>query len=71
MEEKKALYGAGGGRTLTVSLPTDFKSVASAYSATAPLRCAETYFTIIVNFGKAIGHISFLQFPSLYEEYPV
>ena len=28
--------GARGGRTLTVSLPTDFKSVASADSAIAP-----------------------------------
>ncbi len=30
--------GARGGRTLTVSLPTDFKSVASADSAIAPTR---------------------------------
>ena len=30
------LCGARGGRTLTVSLPTDFKSVASADSAIAP-----------------------------------
>ena len=29
---------ARGGRTLTVSLPTDFKSVASADSAIAPTR---------------------------------
>ena len=32
----KASCRAGGGRTHTVSPPTDFKSVASAYSATAP-----------------------------------
>ena len=32
----QASYRAGGGRTHTVSLPTDFKSVASAYSATTP-----------------------------------
>ena len=31
------LCGARGGRTLTVSLPTDFKSVASADSAIAPV----------------------------------
>ena len=31
-------YGARGGRTLTVSPPTDFKSVASADSAIAPGR---------------------------------
>ena len=37
-------HRAGGGRTHTVSPPTDFKSVASAYSATAP--CVQ-YFTII------------------------
>lgn len=30
-----ALGADGGGRTHTVSLPTDFKSVASAYSATS------------------------------------
>ena len=30
------MNGARGGRTLTVSLPTDFKSVASADSAIAP-----------------------------------
>ena len=30
--------GARGGRTLTVSLPTDFKSVASADSAIAPTK---------------------------------
>ncbi len=31
-------HGARGGRTLTVLLPTDFKSVASADSAIAPAR---------------------------------
>ena len=40
----QASHRAGGGRTHTVSPPTDFKSVASAYSATAP---CEQYFTII------------------------
>ena len=43
----QASHRAGGGRTHTVSLPTDFKSVASAYSATAP--CVQ-YFTIIQGF---------------------
>ena len=42
-----ASHRAGGGRTHTVSPPTDFKSVASAYSATAP---CEQYFTIIQGF---------------------
>ena len=35
-EDKKFEYRAGGGRTHTMSPSTDFKSVASAYSATAP-----------------------------------
>ena len=49
-KEKRLLQAscrAGGGRTHTVSPPTDFKSVASAYSATAP--CVQ-YFTIIQGF---------------------
>ncbi len=38
-KRERVLYSsrAGGGRTHTVSLPEDFKSSASANSATAPL----------------------------------
>ncbi len=45
-----AFYGARGGRTLTVSPPTDFKSVASADSAIAPA-CAAIlpYFEMLSN----------------------
>ncbi len=41
--------GARGGRTLTVSLPTDFKSVASADSAIAPARNILPYFEMLSN----------------------
>ncbi len=41
------LCGARGGRTLTVSPPTDFKSVASADSAIAPKGNFRSYFTPI------------------------
>jgi hypothetical protein len=44
-----AVYGARGGRTLTVSPPTDFKSVASADSAIAPACDILPYFEMLSN----------------------
>ena len=46
-EATQVICGARGGRTLTVSLPTDFKSVASADSAIAPTRMI-FYYNIFV-----------------------
>ncbi len=44
MQGAPGLCGAGGGRTRTLSLTEDFKSSASAYSATAPMDVASKFY---------------------------
>ena len=49
---QKAICGARGGRTLTVSPPADFKSAASANSATAPTGVLYNLFMVMSIAGK-------------------